>query len=50
VKGLSVVIQLVTFSHSGLAFILVEVWCNACGKIITAVMKAIRHLEYSGLY
>jgi hypothetical protein len=43
-------IQLVTFSPFGLAFRLVEVWCNACEKIKTGVMKATRHLEYSGLY
>jgi hypothetical protein len=49
VKGFNVCIQLVTFSLSGLAFILVEAWCNVCGNIKAGVMKAIRHLEYSGI-
>jgi hypothetical protein len=49
VKGFNVFIKLATFSLIVLAFILVEAWYNAHGKIKTVVMKAIRHLEYSGV-
>jgi hypothetical protein len=40
--------KLVKFSPFGLAFILVETLCKECGKIKRGVLKAVRHLEYSG--
>ena len=49
-KGFNLFIQLVTFFPFGLAFILVEEWCNACGKIKACIKNILDYTRFDWNY